>query len=159
MMEYILFPLDLYNDSANYALSVFKKQFLYDEIEAEVSRIKLETLTIVLRLITNNFFNLSMLIQIEESEFVDESINSYFYFYLFTFQVNLCFDQFVYNLSDNIFNYFRQKACILYLDKKFKDDVSNLKIRYLFLLRQCCCRKLFLLSKLANVSPFYVARN
>ena len=36
MMEYILFPLDLYNDSANYALSVFKKQFLYDEIEAEV---------------------------------------------------------------------------------------------------------------------------
>ena len=37
MMEYILFPLDLYNDSANYALSVFKKQFLYDEIEAEVS--------------------------------------------------------------------------------------------------------------------------
>ncbi|KAL5258591.1 hypothetical protein ACHWQZ_G009162 [Mnemiopsis leidyi] len=78
MMEYILFPLDLYNDSANYALSVFKKQFLYDEIEAEV---------------------------------------------------NLCFDQFVYNLSDNIFNYFRQKACILFLDKKFKDDVSNLKIR------------------------------
>ena len=67
MMEYILFPLDLYNDSANYALSVFKKQFLYDEIEAEVSRIKLETLTIVLRLITNNFFNLSMLIQIAES--------------------------------------------------------------------------------------------
>ena len=47
------------------------------------------------------------------------------------FQVNLCFDQFVYNLSDNIFNHFRQKACILYLDKKFKDDVTNLKIRYL----------------------------
>lgn len=37
MMEYVLFPLDLYNDSANYALSVFKKQFLYDEIEAEVT--------------------------------------------------------------------------------------------------------------------------
>ena len=37
MMEYILYPLDLYNDSAHYALTVFKKQFLYDEVEAEVS--------------------------------------------------------------------------------------------------------------------------
>ena len=33
----VLYPLDLYNDSAHYALTVFKKQFLYDEIEAEVS--------------------------------------------------------------------------------------------------------------------------
>ena len=32
----VLYPLDLYNDSAHYALTVFKKQFLYDEIEAEV---------------------------------------------------------------------------------------------------------------------------
>ena len=37
MMEYILYPLDLYNDSAQYALHNFKKQFLYDEVEAEVS--------------------------------------------------------------------------------------------------------------------------
>ncbi|XP_071492155.1 cytoplasmic FMR1-interacting protein 1-like isoform X1 [Diadema antillarum] len=37
LMEYVFFPLDLYNDSAQYALSVFKKQFLYDEIEAEVN--------------------------------------------------------------------------------------------------------------------------
>ena len=29
-------PLDLYNDSADYALNVFKKRFLYDEVEAEV---------------------------------------------------------------------------------------------------------------------------
>uniref|UniRef100_A0A4W5JQI8 Uncharacterized protein n=1 Tax=Hucho hucho TaxID=62062 RepID=A0A4W5JQI8_9TELE len=36
MMEYVLYPLDLYNDSAHYALTKFKKQFLYDEIEAEV---------------------------------------------------------------------------------------------------------------------------
>uniref|UniRef100_A0A8C7WND7 Cytoplasmic FMR1 interacting protein 2 n=1 Tax=Oryzias sinensis TaxID=183150 RepID=A0A8C7WND7_9TELE len=36
MMEYVLYPLDLYNDSAYYALTKFKKQFLYDEIEAEV---------------------------------------------------------------------------------------------------------------------------
>lgn len=33
----MLYPLDLYNDSAYYALTKFKKQFLYDEIEAEVS--------------------------------------------------------------------------------------------------------------------------
>lgn len=32
----MLYPLDLYNDSAHYALTKFKKQFLYDEIEAEV---------------------------------------------------------------------------------------------------------------------------
>lgn len=35
--RYILYPLDLYNDSAQYALMRFKKQFLYDEVEAEVS--------------------------------------------------------------------------------------------------------------------------
>lgn len=34
--RYILYPLDLYSDSAHYALHHFKKQFLYDEIEAEV---------------------------------------------------------------------------------------------------------------------------
>lgn len=37
--RYILYPLDLYNDSAHYALHHFKKQFLYDEVEAEVSYI------------------------------------------------------------------------------------------------------------------------
>uniref|UniRef100_A0A672H944 Cytoplasmic FMR1-interacting protein n=1 Tax=Salarias fasciatus TaxID=181472 RepID=A0A672H944_SALFA len=56
MMEYVLYPLDLYNDSAHYALTKFKKQFLYDEIEAEV---------------------------------------------------NLCFDQFVYKLADQIFGYYK----------------------------------------------------
>lgn len=35
MMECVLYPLDLYNDSANYALTKFAKQFLYDEVEAE----------------------------------------------------------------------------------------------------------------------------
>ena len=34
--RYILYPLDLYNDSAHYALTKFRKQFLYDEVEAEV---------------------------------------------------------------------------------------------------------------------------
>ena len=37
LSRYVLYPLDLYNDSAHYALTKFKKQFLYDEIEAEVS--------------------------------------------------------------------------------------------------------------------------
>ena len=37
MMEYVLYPLDLYNDSALYALTIFRKQFLYDEVEAEVN--------------------------------------------------------------------------------------------------------------------------
>lgn len=39
IFRYILYPLDLYNDSAHYALHHFKKQFLYDEVEAEVSYI------------------------------------------------------------------------------------------------------------------------
>ena len=34
--RYILYPLDLYNDSAHNALILFHQQFLYDEIEAEV---------------------------------------------------------------------------------------------------------------------------
>lgn len=34
--RYILYPLDLYNDSAHYALTKCRKQFLYDEVEAEV---------------------------------------------------------------------------------------------------------------------------
>lgn len=40
-LRYVLYPLDLYNDSAYYALTKFKKQFLYDEIEAEVSSLHL----------------------------------------------------------------------------------------------------------------------
>lgn len=54
-----MYPLDLYNDSAHYALTVFRKQFLYDEVEAEV---------------------------------------------------NLCFDQFVYKLSEQIFAHYKQLA-------------------------------------------------
>lgn len=36
LCRYVLYSLDLYNDSAHYALTRFNKQFLYDEIEAEV---------------------------------------------------------------------------------------------------------------------------
>lgn len=36
-MECALYQLDLYNDAANYSLFNFRKQFLYDEVEAEVN--------------------------------------------------------------------------------------------------------------------------
>eukprot|EP00079_Xenopus_tropicalis_P033634 XP_017947405.1 PREDICTED: cytoplasmic FMR1-interacting protein 2 isoform X2 [Xenopus tropicalis] len=74
MMEYVLYPLDLYNDSAYYALTKFKKQFLYDEIEAEV---------------------------------------------------NLCFDQFVYKLSDQIFAYYKAMSGSVLLDKRFRAECKN----------------------------------
>ena len=37
MIEYILYPLDLYSDTAHYALHHFKKQFLYDEAEVRTT--------------------------------------------------------------------------------------------------------------------------
>lgn len=64
-----MYPLDLYNDSALYALTIFRKQFLYDEVEAEV---------------------------------------------------NLCFDQFVYKLSEQIFAHYKQLAASILLDKRFR---------------------------------------
>ena len=36
LLESVLLPFDIYNDSAEYALRVLKQRFLYDEIEAEV---------------------------------------------------------------------------------------------------------------------------
>ena len=61
----VLYPLDLYNDSAHYALTVFKKQFLYDEIEAEVCDIyilniktKLQILILIVPIFTNNMKNI-----------------------------------------------------------------------------------------------------
>ncbi|XP_052277863.1 cytoplasmic FMR1-interacting protein-like [Dreissena polymorpha] len=74
MMEYVLYPLDLYNDSAHYALTLFHQQFLYDEIEAEV---------------------------------------------------NLCFDQFVYKLSDQAFDYYKQMAGNILLDKRFRLECAH----------------------------------
>ncbi|KAK3732632.1 hypothetical protein RRG08_057326 [Elysia crispata] len=74
MMEFILYPLDLYNDSAQYALMRFKKQFLYDEVEAEV---------------------------------------------------NLCFDQFVFKLSDQIFAYYKHLAGSIMLDKRFRAECMS----------------------------------
>lgn len=73
MYRFVLYPLDLYNDSAHYALTVFRKQFLYDEVEAEV---------------------------------------------------NLCFDQFVYKLSEQIFSHYKQLAG--------RYDIELINIHYLF---------------------------
>lgn len=36
LLESVLIPFDIYNDSARQALAVLKQRFLYDEIEAEV---------------------------------------------------------------------------------------------------------------------------
>eukprot|EP01137_Pigoraptor_chileana_P010276 Opistho-2@59637 len=74
MMEYMFYPLDLYNDSANHALRSLKKQFLYDEIEAEV---------------------------------------------------NLCFDQLVFKLSDQIFAHYKGMASSILLDKQFKSELAD----------------------------------
>ncbi|XP_045489000.1 cytoplasmic FMR1-interacting protein [Pieris rapae] len=73
MMEYVLYPLDLYNDSAQYALTVFRKQFLYDEVEAEV---------------------------------------------------NLCFDQFVYKLSELVYAHYKQLASSMLLDKRYRGECA-----------------------------------
>lgn len=44
LLESVLIPFDIYNDSAQQALVLLKQRFLYDEIEAEV----LHTLNLVL---------------------------------------------------------------------------------------------------------------
>lgn len=36
LLESVMMPFDIYNDSAQQALVVLKQRFLYDEIEAEV---------------------------------------------------------------------------------------------------------------------------
>uniref|UniRef100_A0A0N5A899 Cytoplasmic FMR1-interacting protein n=1 Tax=Syphacia muris TaxID=451379 RepID=A0A0N5A899_9BILA len=93
LIECIFYQLDLYNDAAYYSLTRFRKQFLYDEVEAEV---------------------------------------------------NLCFDQLVFKLSDSVFTYYKQLASSMLLDKRFKSDCQNLGknirlphyVRYETLLKQ-----------------------
>jgi len=74
--RFVFYPLDLYNDAAMNALTVFKKRHLYDEVEAEV---------------------------------------------------NLCFDQFVYLLSEQIFHTYKQTAAGILIDKKFRDEFNKLQ--------------------------------
>ena len=79
MMECVLYPLDLYNDAAHCALYKFNKQYLYDEVEAEV---------------------------------------------------NLCFDQFVYKLSEQIFAYYKHLAGSILLDKRFRSEAQLHGIKF-----------------------------
>lgn len=79
IIESVLYILDLYNDSATCALARFRKQWLYDELEAEV---------------------------------------------------NLCFDQFIYRLSEQIFAYYKHLAASILLDKRFRSEASQMKIKF-----------------------------
>lgn len=71
LMECVLYTLDIYNDAALFALTRFKKQYLYDEVEAEL---------------------------------------------------NLCFDQFVFKLSDQILAYYKHLAGSTILDQRFREE-------------------------------------
>jgi cytoplasmic FMR1 interacting protein len=73
MLEYIFYPLDLYNDAAQRALYSLQQQFLFDEIEAEV---------------------------------------------------NLCFDQLVYKLSEQIYAHFKTAASAVLMDKPYKSQLD-----------------------------------
>ncbi|CAM6128500.1 unnamed protein product [Calypogeia fissa] len=74
MLESVLMPFDLYNDSAEYALRTLKQRFLYDEIEAEV---------------------------------------------------DLCFDQLVYKLSEHMYTHFKCLAASKSLDFTFLATIEN----------------------------------
>lgn len=73
LTECILYQLDLYNDAADYALRHFKKQFLYDEVEAEV---------------------------------------------------NLCFDQFIFKLSEAVFTHYKQLASRLVVSSAYQVHIA-----------------------------------
>eukprot|EP01117_Protostelium_nocturnum_P005158 TRINITY_DN1874_c0_g1_i1.p1 TRINITY_DN1874_c0_g1~~TRINITY_DN1874_c0_g1_i1.p1 ORF type:complete len:1354 (-),score=489.30 TRINITY_DN1874_c0_g1_i1:93-4154(-) len=74
MMEFLFYPLDIYNDSANRALKNLNKQFLYDEVEAEV---------------------------------------------------NLCFDQLVYKLSEQLYTFYKTQASSILMDKAYKGELET----------------------------------
>ncbi|ETO36092.1 cytoplasmic FMR1-interacting protein 2 [Reticulomyxa filosa] len=73
----VFFPLSIYNDSAEMALSIFHQQHLFDEIEAEV---------------------------------------------------NLVFDQLIFTLYQKIFDYYKNKAASVLLDKPFQRRMEELRI-------------------------------
>lgn len=75
ILEYLMFPFDIYNDSANRALHRMRTQYMYDEIEAEM---------------------------------------------------NLCFDQFIFKLSEKIFLHYKTRASSMRLDKNFKTKLNSM---------------------------------
>ena len=44
--------------------------------------------------------------------------------------MNLCFDQFVYKLSEQIFSYYKQLAASITLDKRFRTDLATLGVNF-----------------------------
>lgn len=74
LLESVLMPFDIYNDSAEYALHVLKQRFLYDEIEAEV---------------------------------------------------DLCFDQLVFKLTEHMFSHYKSFAASKMLDSVFLAASEN----------------------------------
>ncbi|KAH6558764.1 hypothetical protein KP509_1Z046900 [Ceratopteris richardii] len=74
LLESVLMPFDIYNDSAEYALHELKQRFLYDEIEAEV---------------------------------------------------DLCFDQLVFKLSEHMFFHYKSFAASKMLDSTFIATSEN----------------------------------
>lgn len=42
-------------------------------------------------------------------------------------EVNLCFDQFVYVLSEQVFRAYKQTAAAILLDKKFRDEFNKIQ--------------------------------
>ncbi|EHB09933.1 Cytoplasmic FMR1-interacting protein 2 [Heterocephalus glaber] len=106
MMEYVLYPLDLYNDSAYYALTKFKKQFLYDEIEAEAIPL----------------WPFPAVAAVERCGLKNKTKRCGFDSLCL---VNLCFDQFVYKLADQIFAYYKAMAGSVLLDKRFRAECKN----------------------------------
>lgn len=73
LLEYALYPLDIYNDAANKALVMLRQKFLYNEIEAET---------------------------------------------------NLCFDQFLYKLSEKVYTHYKSVASALLFDKTYRQQLE-----------------------------------
>lgn len=108
LFRYVLYSLDLYNDSAHYALTKFKKQFLYDEIEAEVKTL----LIFYIHAKKKKSFEevIALLISFHLLKFKCSFKWLHVWIFLLFPQVNLCFDQFVYKLADQIFAYYKVLA-------------------------------------------------
>jgi len=113
MIEFVFYPLDLYNDAANRALNSLHQQFLYDEIEAEV---------------------------------------------------NLCFDQLIYKLSEQIYSHYKSYVASILLDKPYKTQLETIyaanrlyvpKSRYDVLLKQ---RHINLLGRSVDINNLICQR-
>jgi cytoplasmic FMR1 interacting protein len=88
LLEKALHTLDVYNDAAHLALYVLNKQFLYDEIEAEVRRSPIIKASLHRRLT-----------------------------HRLALQLNLVFDQFSFLVSDDVYGYAQDCAASIVMDK------------------------------------------